>query len=189
MAESTQHKLDRIRPPRVQITYDVEIGDAIQKKELPLVMGIMADLSGARETGRLKDPSRKFIEIDRDNFDDIMKSIAPKLTTLKDKDGNAISGLPEGGLQFQKMDDFLPLYRDGNNFGGIVRQVPELWELFQARQKLNDLLAKLDTKSKDGKETLDSVLCSALADDEQLKKLQAPDTKKSLAAGDGGGKK
>jgi type VI secretion system protein ImpB len=178
MAESTQHKLDRIRPPRVQITYDVEIGDAIQKKELPFVMGIMADLSGQRDLGKLKDPSRKFIEIDRDNFNDIMKSIAPKLDTLKDKkgdpikdkDGKAIS--LENGLHFEQMDDFLPLYRDGNEFGGVVVQVPELWELFKKRQRLNDLLAKLDTKI-DSSATLDDVLSAALADQAQLQALKA----------------
>lgn len=178
MAESTQHKLDRIRPPRVQITYDVEIGDAIQKKELPFVMGIMADLSGQRDSGKLKDPSRKFIEIDRDNFNDIMKSIAPRLDTLKDQDGNPIKDKDgnaislDTGLHFEQVDDFLPLYRDGNDFGGIIVQVPELWELFQKRQRLNDLLAKLDTKI-DSSATLDDVLSNALADQAQLQALKA----------------
>ena len=103
MPESIQHKLDRVRPPRVQITYDVEIGDAIEKKELPFVVGIMADLSGMPERdlspGR-PDPAsfngktrpakqgvaqpkplkeRKYIEIDRDNFNSVMESIAPRL--------------------------------------------------------------------------------------------------------------
>ena len=82
MSESTQHKLSRVRPPRVQITYDVEIGDAIEMKELPFVMGIMADLSGDRDPDRemkaLKD--RKFVEIDRDNFNDIMTDIQPRIS-------------------------------------------------------------------------------------------------------------
>ena len=78
MAESTQHKLDRIRPPRVQITYDVEVGDAIEMKELPFVVGVLADLAGkpAEEPPKLKE--RKFVEIDRDNFNDVMESIAPR---------------------------------------------------------------------------------------------------------------
>ena len=84
MPESIQHKLDRIRPPRVQITYDVEIGGAIQKKELPLVMGILADLSGKPEEALPKLKDRKFVEIDRDNFNDILKSITPRMTAQVD---------------------------------------------------------------------------------------------------------
>ena len=72
MSESIQHKIGRVRPPRVQITYDVEIGDAIQMKELPFVMGIMADLSGKPEEALPKLKDRKFVEIDRDNFGDVM---------------------------------------------------------------------------------------------------------------------
>ena len=82
MVESIQHKLDRVRPPRVQITYDVEIGNAIEMKELPFVVGILADLSG-----HLSDPlpplkGRKFVEIDRDNFPDVLESIKPRLSSL-----------------------------------------------------------------------------------------------------------
>src|SRR5260221_8336390 len=77
--ESTQHKLDRVRPPRVQITYDVEIGGAIQKKELPLVIGVLADLSGKPEVPLPKLKERGFVEIDRDNFNDVLASIAPRL--------------------------------------------------------------------------------------------------------------
>jgi type VI secretion system protein ImpB len=81
MTESTQHKLDRVRPPRVQITYDVEIGDAIETRELPFVMGIMADLSGDRDPEKavraLRD--RKFVEIDRDNFNGVMVDADPRI--------------------------------------------------------------------------------------------------------------
>src|SRR5262245_66426065 len=79
--ESTQHKLDRVRAPRVQITYDVETGGAIEMKELPFVMGVLADLSGKQEQPppNLKDPKRKFVEIDRDNFNDVMKGTNPRL--------------------------------------------------------------------------------------------------------------
>lgn len=80
MPESTQHKLDRIRPPRVQITYDVEIGDAIVKKELPFVVGIMADLSGKPEKPLPPLRERKFIEIDRDNFNEVLASVSPQIT-------------------------------------------------------------------------------------------------------------
>lgn len=74
MAESIQHKLNRIRPPRVQITYDVETGGAIEKKELPLVVGILADLSGHPACPPAKLRERRFVEIDRDNFDDVLSS-------------------------------------------------------------------------------------------------------------------
>src|SRR5215216_25612 len=81
MAESTQHKLDRVRSPRVHITYDVQIGDAIEKKELPFVIGVLADLSGKPEEAlpSLKDEKRKFVVIDRDNFNDVMKGMKPRL--------------------------------------------------------------------------------------------------------------
>ncbi|MBW1829571.1 MAG: type VI secretion system contractile sheath small subunit, partial [Deltaproteobacteria bacterium] len=109
MAESTQHKLDRIRPPRVQITYDVEIGDSIQMKELPFVGGILADLSGKPEEPLPKLKERKFVEIDRDNFNDIMDSINPRLVfqvgnKLVDDDSNM-----NLELKFNHMDDFNPV--------------------------------------------------------------------------------
>src|SRR5580698_8131383 len=104
MAESTQHKLDRVRPPRVQITYDVEIGGAIQKKELPLVVGILADLAGATQQP-LSIKDRKFVEIDRDNFNEVMQSLAPSLSfsvdNLMDKEA---SSLPVA-LTFESIDD------------------------------------------------------------------------------------
>lgn len=78
MSESTQKKLSRVRPPRVQITYDVHIGDAIEMKELPLVVGILSDLSGKPEEPLPKVKDRKFVEIDRDNFNDVMAAAAPR---------------------------------------------------------------------------------------------------------------
>jgi type VI secretion system protein ImpB len=77
--ESTQKKLSRVRPPRVQITYDVEIGDAIETKELPFVLGVMGDYSGNPKTPLPKMKERKFVDIDRDNFDDVLKGISPRL--------------------------------------------------------------------------------------------------------------
>ena len=77
MPESLQHKLDRVRPPRVQITYDVETGGAMQKKELPFVVGILADLSGKPAEALRPLKERKFVEIDRDNFNDVLASMRP----------------------------------------------------------------------------------------------------------------
>lgn len=130
MPESTQHKLDRVRRPRVQITYDVETLGSIVKTELPFVVGIMADLSGnaiSKNQGKpLKD--RKYVEIDRDNFDTIMEKVAP---TLQIK----TAGL-SGSLTFKKLDDFNPI--------NVLRRVPALSEKFDSRTRLSNLVAKLD---------------------------------------------
>jgi type VI secretion system protein ImpB len=136
MADSTQHKVGRIRPPRVQITYDVEIGNAIEMKELPFVFGIMADLSGmpADPLPKLKD--RKFVEIDGGNFDAIMTSFRPRLalrvknTVLNDDSETNVE------LRFASMEDFTPL--------NITKQVPALAKLYGIRSRLKDLLTKLD---------------------------------------------
>ena len=160
MPESTQHKLDRIRPPRVQITYDVEIGGAIQKKELPLVMGILADLSGKPEQALPKLKDRKFVEIDRDNFNDILKSIAPRITCSVDNKLSKDGGKTSVELKFHHMDDFSPL--------NVVKQVESLRKLFEARQRLNDLLAKLD-----GNDTLDQMLQGVVGNDAEMKQLKA----------------
>lgn len=160
MPESTQHKLDRIRPPRVQITYDVEIGGAIQKKELPLVMGILADLSGKPDQTLPKLKDRKFVEIDRDNFNEILKSISPRMVASVDNKLSKDGGKTSVELRFQSMDDFSPL--------NIVKQVESLRKLFESRQKLNDLLAKLD-----GNDTLDQMLQSVTGNQDEMKQLQA----------------
>lgn len=162
MGESTQHKLDRVRPPRVQITYDVETLGAIQLKELPFVVGILADLSGKRDPDQPlpKVKERKFVEIDRDNFDDILNSCTPRLSLrVKNKladDGSDLSLK----LKFEKLDDFRPK--------GIVDQVPPLLELFKARQRLNDLLAKLD-----GNDNLERLLQEVAKSTEMIEKLKA----------------
>lgn len=160
MPESTQHKLDRIRPPRVQITYDVEIGGAIQKKELPLVMGILADLSGKPEEALPKLKDRKFVEIDRDNFNDILKSISPRVTMQVDNKLSKDGGKTNIELKFHHMDDFSPL--------NIVKQVEALRKLFESRQKLNDLLAKLD-----GNDALDHMLQTVTGNADEMKQLKA----------------
>jgi type VI secretion system protein ImpB len=135
MAESKQHWLDRNRPPRVQITYDVETGGAIEKKEIPFVVGVLSDLSGdsPNNVPQLKD--RKIIEVDRDNFDDFLKSIGPTVTVkpFVQADGKSVKIDP---IKFEKIDDFHP--------DELVKQVTALKDLLDIRQKLNDLLAKAD---------------------------------------------
>lgn len=159
MAESIQHKLDRVRPPRVQITYDVEIGGAIEKKELPLIVGIMADLAGQPASPPEKLRYRRFVEIDRDNFDEVLASIAPRLTMQVDNrlanDGSKFNV----ELNFNKFDDFSPLE--------IIDQIKPLQRLFTARQRLRDLLTKLD-----GNDDLDSLLQQVVNDNAELQALR-----------------
>lgn len=159
MAESLQKWLGRNRPPRVQITYDVEIGGASEKRELPLVVGLLSDLSGAPEKPLPKLKDRRFVEIDRDNFNEIMAKIAPRLDLSVP---NAITG--EGTtkvvLNFSNIDDFCP--------EPIVNQVPALARLLEARQQLRDLLAKLD-----GNDELDKLLEDIVQNTEGLQQLKA----------------
>ncbi|HCW0489481.1 TPA: type VI secretion system contractile sheath small subunit [Pseudomonas aeruginosa] len=160
MAESTQHKLDRVRPPRVQITYDVEIGNAIEKKELPLVVGILADLSGKPDTPPAKLVERHFVDIDRDNFNEILSSISPRATLQVD---NTISGDDSKlnvELRFNHIEDFDPV--------NLVKQVVPLRRLFEARQRLRDLLTKLD-----GNDDLDQLLQDVVANTEGLQEIKA----------------
>lgn len=160
MAESTQHKLDRVRPPRVQITYDVEIGNAIEKKELPLVVGILADLSGKPDTPPAKLVERRFVDIDRDNFNEILSSISPRATLQVD---NTISGDDSKlnvELRFNHIEDFDPV--------NLVKQVVPLRRLFEARQRLCDLLTKLD-----GNDDLDQLLQDVVANTEGLQEIKA----------------
>jgi type VI secretion system protein ImpB len=140
-SESVQRVLTRVRPPRVKITYDVEIGNAIEKKELPFIVGILADLAGdpAAEAIPLKD--RPFVEIDRDNFDTVLQAIGPQIA-IKVK--NHLNGA-EGGdvtipLKFEKIDDFRP--------ESLILQVEALKDLLEKRNKLRDLLTKSDGSDK-----------------------------------------
>jgi type VI secretion system protein ImpB len=140
--ESTQHKLDRVRPPRVHITYDVEVGDAIEMKELPFVMGVISDLSGKPDAPlpRLRD--RKFVDIDRDNFNDVMKGMKPRLAFQvenKLKDDDTKMGVE---LHFNSIEDFEPEQ--------VARQVEPLRKLMDIRRELSGLLAKADGNDKLG---------------------------------------
>ncbi len=131
MPESVFEKKKRVRPPRVHITYDVELGGATVVKELPFVVGVVSDLSGNPEKslGKLKD--RKFVEIDRDNFDDVLKSMKPRLAFRVDNklqdDGSEMSV----ELNFQKLADFNP--------ENVVKQVQPLNDLLEVRNKLKDV--------------------------------------------------
>lgn len=155
MADSQQKWLGRNRPPRVQITYDVETGGAIEKKEIPMVVGVMSDLSGTSKEPLPKVKDRKFVEIDRDNFNDVLASAKPEVTAIVDNKLTG-SGKLAVTLKIRHMDDFRP--------ERIVEQVEPLRKLLAARTRLNDLLSKLE-----GNDDLDAAL---KREAEQLKKIK-----------------
>ncbi len=150
--ESTQKKLSRVRSPRVHITYDVEIGNAIVQRELPLIVGILADLSGSPAEPLPVLKERDFVEIDRDNFDEVMEGFVPRLT-MKVADSLSEEGATTNiELLFKSINDFSPL--------NLVRSIPKTNEIYQARIHLRDFLAKLD-----GNDALDELLTQLLSDE------------------------
>ena len=161
MAESTQKKLERVRPPRVSIAYEVETGGAIEKKELPFLMGVMGDFSGqpVDPLPRLKE--RKFVEVTPDNFDDVLASMKPHLAFSVENKLSEDSEAPKlkVDLNFRSMDDFAP--------DAIARQVPPLKALLDLRTQLSDLRGSLQTNEK-----LDEVLQETLGDKDKLAKLR-----------------
>ena len=170
MAESLQKWVGRNRPPRVQITYDVEIGDAIEKRELPLVVGVLADLAGKPASAPPKMKDRRFVEIDRDNFDEIMAKISPRLD-MSVPDMMKGSGNLKIELTPKKFADFHP--------EAIVDQVPRLKKLLEARLELRDLLAKLD-----GNDDLDGLLAGIVKNTEGLKQIRSATGSSSSNAND-----
>ncbi len=161
MAESTQKKLERVRPPRVSISYEVETGGAIEKKELPFLMGVMGDFSGqpTEPLPRLKE--RKFVEVTPENFDDVLASMKPHLAFAVENKLSEDAEAPKlkVDLNFRSMDDFSP--------DAIARQVPPLKALLDLRTQLSDLRGSLQTNEK-----LDEVLQETLGDKEKLNKLR-----------------
>jgi type VI secretion system protein ImpB len=159
--ESLQKKIGRVRPPRVQITYDVETGGAIEKKELPFVVGVMADLSGqpdpAKPLPQIKD--RNFVEIDRDNFDKVLAKMAPRLAFKVDNklsDDDTKIGVE---LKFSNIEDFEPQ--------NIAEQIEPLRKLMELRRKLANLRSSLY-----GNDKLEKMLQQVLHDHEELDKLR-----------------
>lgn len=160
--DSVQKRLERVRPPRVQLTYDVEIGDAVEQKELPFVMGVMGDFTGQQDPDKplpkLKD--RKFVNVDLDNFDEVLAGMAPRATFRVKNKLSEDGGEFAVNLEFKKMDDFRP--------ESVVEQVEPLRKLLEARTKLSDLRNKLA-----GNDKLEDVLGEVLNNTEKLKQLGA----------------
>jgi type VI secretion system protein ImpB len=156
--ESTQHKLDRVRRPRVHITYDVQIGDAIEMKELPFVMGILADLSGKPDEPLPRLMDRKFVEIDRDNFHDVLKGTKPRIAFRVDNKLTNDDTKMGVELRFNSLDDFEPEQ--------VVKQVEPLRKLLEIRRQLSGLLAKTD-----GNDPLSEQLQSIITNTELLQRI------------------
>ncbi|MBT9568717.1 MAG: type VI secretion system contractile sheath small subunit [Thiobacillus sp.] len=165
--ESVQKRLQRVRPPRVQLTYDVEIGDAIEQKELPFAMGVLGDFSGNPLNPQPKLKDKKFVSVDLDNFDEVMSAMAPRAVyrvpnKLTDKGGEfAVE------LNFNSIDDFRP--------EAVVQQVEPLKKLLEARTKLADLRNKLA-----GNEVLEDILSDVLRSTEKLQMLGKETTEEEI---------
>jgi type VI secretion system protein ImpB len=160
--ESVHKKLERVRPPRVNITYEVETGGALEVKELPFVLGVLADFAGqpTEELPKLKD--RKFTEVTLDNFDDVLASMQPHVAFSVD---NKLSDDPKAGkiqvdMTFESLDDFSP--------DRVAQKVDPLKQLLELRGQLADLRGKVQSNEK-----LEEILMATLSDEEKRKKLAA----------------
>ncbi|CAN5773692.1 type VI secretion system contractile sheath small subunit [soil metagenome] len=158
--ESLQHKIDRVRPPRVQITYDVEVGGAIELKELPFVLGVIGDFVGKPDEDQPTFKNRKFVEVDPDNFNQVLAGMKPRLAyTIDNKlqdDGSKL-GVE---LKFNSIEDFEP--------DNVAQQVEPLRKLVEARQKLADLRSKMD-----GNEKLETLLEDVISSADKQKELNS----------------
>ena len=156
--ESTQHKLDRVRAPRVQLTYDVEVGDAIEKKELPFVAGVIGDFSGQPAEPLAKLKERKFVNVDKDNFDDVLKGMKPRVQMQVDNKLKGDGSKVGVELNFKSLDDFSP--------EAVANQVEPLRKLLEARQKLADLRNKMA-----GNDKFEELLNEVLQNTDQITRL------------------
>jgi type VI secretion system protein ImpB len=154
--ESLQKKVGRVRPPRVHITYDVQVGDAIEKKDIPFVVGVLADLSGMPDKALPPIAKRKFVAIDRDNVNDVMKKIGPRLAFRVPNRLSEDDTKLNVELRFESMDDFQP--------ARIAEQVTPLRKLLDLRNSLANLRSSLI-----GNEKLDNLLQGMMQNKELLR--------------------
>ena len=158
--ESVQKKLQRIRPPRVQLTYDVEVGDGKEVKELPFVIGVLGDFSAASELEKTKLKDKKFINVDLDNIDEVMQSLKPRATFQVENILTEEGGRMSVDLTFNSMQDFRP--------ENVVQQVDPLRKLVEARERLTDLRNKISNN-----ERLEDLLDEVLQNTDQVRRLSA----------------
>lgn len=159
MAEGIHAKLGRVRAPRVHISYDVEVGGAIEMKELPFVMGVLGDFTGqpVEPLARLKD--RKFVEVTPDNFDEVLQRMRPHLSFKVDNRLSDEAGKIGVDLHFHSLDDFAP--------DRVAEQVEPLRKLLELRRQLSDLRGSLQ-----GNDKLEEILQATLHDQEALGRLK-----------------
>lgn len=160
MAESLQHKLDRVRRPRVQVTYDVETNGAMQKTELPFVVGVLADLSGNPKEKLPALKQRKVVSIDRDNFNSVLEKAAPRVALKVDNKLTEEGGKMGVELNFKHIDDFEP--------ARVAEQIPALRQLLEMRRQLVQLSSKME-----GNDKLEELLAQIITNPEQANKLAA----------------
>ncbi len=160
MSESMQDKLGRVRKPRVHITYDLETNGATEEKEIPFVMGVMGDYSGDNSDGKKALKDRKFAQVDRDNFNELMSKTNPQVNMKVDNTLEADGSEMSVSLNFNNMEDFEPQK--------LVEQVDPLRKLMETRNKLRDLLTKADRS-----EDLENVLEEVLSNTDALGKLSS----------------
>jgi len=154
--ESQQKKLGRVRPPRVHITYDVQVGDAIEKRDIPFVVGVLADLSGVPDKPLPPIAKRKFVSIDRDNVNDVMKKIGPRLAFKVPNRLSEDDTKLNVELRFESMDDFQP--------AKVAQQVTPLRKLLELRNSLANLRSSLI-----GNEKLENLLQEVVQNQELLR--------------------
>ena len=159
--ESVQKRLQKVRAPRVQMTYDVEIGDAIENKELPFVVGVLGDFGSDPDAAKKRLKDRNFVNVDVDNFDEVLGGVAPATNFRVENHLTEEGGEFAVKLQFRSMEDFRP--------ESVVRQVAPLSGLLDARSKLADLRNKLA-----GNDKLEDLLNDVLSNTEKLDGLRKP---------------
>ncbi len=159
MADSTQDKLKRVRPPRVHITYDVETGDAAEEKEIPFVVGVLSDLSGNPEQPLPPVKERKYVEVDRDNINEVLEGVSPRLAFKVDNKIEENNDSKIGvELNFKSLDDFHP--------ESVAEQVEPISKLVEVRKKLYNLMAKLD-----GNDKLEELLQAVITSTDKLSQI------------------
>lgn len=157
--DSVFKKKERIRPPRVHISYDVELQGAQVMKELPFVVGVTADLAGQSKKKQAKLKDRKFVEIDRDNFDDVLKTMQPRLAYKVDNKLTDDDSQLSVELNFEKLDDFNP--------ENVVKQVKPMADLLEVRNQLKDLMSRTE-----GNDRLEELLDAIVSNTEMRDKLK-----------------
>jgi type VI secretion system protein ImpB len=157
--DSVQKRLTKVRPPRVQMTYDVEIGDAMENKELPFVVGVIGDFGGNSEVEKKRLKDRKFVNIDSGNFDEVLSGVEPVARFQVPNQLSDDNSSFNVELRFKSMSDFRP--------ESVVQQVAPLCKLLEARGKLADLRNKLA-----GNDKLEDILSDVLNDTDKLATLK-----------------